>query len=223
MPNINDNDLLIIICSKNPNEVFTKCIDQLRLFYKSNILVVDSDSDKNLEIYDNIKNKYENIEISLIKNKNWEYGAYKYGFNKYPNYKMYLCFQESILLKEKIKLEEKYLYLIYTTQGWSSYRKEWMNVSLELIKNTELFDYYNNNIKSNFLLCQHNSFIFNNNTMKDMFNTLIYPPKNKIGEMAYERLFGLFIQKYTDKYKKKNNYIVTNIRKKINKVSQKKN
>ena len=66
MNTIIDEDLLIIVCSKNPNDIFIKCIDALRLFYTSKILVVDSDSDKNLEIYDNIYNKYNNKSSSII-------------------------------------------------------------------------------------------------------------------------------------------------------------
>ena len=90
MVEVDESDLLIIVACKNPNSVFSNCIHSLRKFYNSKILVVDSDSDKNLEVYKGISEKYENVEIDMVQNKNWEYGAYKYGFEKYPNYKMYL-------------------------------------------------------------------------------------------------------------------------------------
>lgn len=218
MNTIIDEDLIIIVCSKNPNEIFIKCIDSLRLFYTSKILVVDSNSDKNLEVYDNIINKYNNIEISMIKNKNWEYGAYKYGFNKYPNFKMYFCLQESCILKQRIEIEnEDNIYLYTNTTGWKHFSKH-MNRIPNLIKNTKLYDYYKKTINSNFNLCTHNLFIVNNKIIEKIFKKLPNPIMDKIDEMCYERLLGLFFEKYA----LDNHYKIKDIKKYIEKIHQKK-
>ncbi len=193
---VDENDLLIIVVCKNPNKVFSNCIRSLRKFYNSKILVVDSDSDKNLEVYKDILEKYKNLEIDMVQNKNWEYGAYKYGFEKYPNYKMYLCLQESIILKRKIKLKEKNIYLIPHISGWRAYRVG-QTIGFNLIKETKLFDYYQKRYRTRFMVCAHNSFIVDNKTISELFNTLTFPPSNKLEEMAYERIFGLFFEEYS--------------------------
>ena len=216
MNNIDENDLLIIVACKNPNEIFKTCIHKLRSFYSSKILVVDSESDKNLEVYKQITEKYKNIEVSMAQNKNWEYGAYKYGFEKYPNYKMYLCFQESILLRKKIKLKEKNIYLIPHISGWRSY-KIGQEIGFNLIKETKLVDYYQNRYQTRFMVCAHNSFVVDNKTISEIFNTLTFPPSNKKEEMAYERLFGLFFEKYSSNPKS-----IINISKNIQKIHQNK-
>ena len=194
MGEVNESDLLIIVACKNPNKVFSNCIGSLRQFYNSKILVVDSDSDKNLEVYKDISEKYENVEIDMVQNKNWEYGAYKYGFEKYPNYKMYLCFQESILIRKKIKLKENNIYLIPHISGWKSFRQG-PEIGINLVKDTKLLPYYKRRHQARFMLCAHDSFIVDNKTIKELFNTLTVPPSNKFEAMAYERLFGIFFEK----------------------------
>jgi hypothetical protein len=54
---------------------------------------------------------------------------------------------------------------------------------------------YNNIINSPFTLAQHSSFIVNNSVMKDIFKTLVSPPKNKRGARSYERVFGIYFIK----------------------------
>ena len=68
MVEVDESDLLIIVVCKNPNNVFSNCIRSLRQFYNSKILVVDSDSTKNLEVYKDISEKYENVEIDMVQN-----------------------------------------------------------------------------------------------------------------------------------------------------------
>lgn len=212
MVEVDESDLLIIVVCKNPNNVFSNCIRSLRQFYNSKILVVDSDSTKNLEVYKDISEKYENVEIDMVQNKNWEYGAYKYGFEKYPNYKMYLCFQEGILIRKKINLRENNIYLMPHISGWKAF-KQGKEIGFNLIKDTKLFDYYQKRYRTRFIVCAHNSFIVDNKTISELFNTLTFPPSNKLEEMAYERLFGLFFEKYSTNLKS-----ITNINRYIQKI-----
>ena len=44
---------------------------------------------------------FPNVEIFFIKNKNYEYGAWKYALSIYPNYDIYFCIQDSIIVKKK--------------------------------------------------------------------------------------------------------------------------
>lgn len=41
-------------------------------------------------------------------------------------------------------------------------------------------------------MAQHCSFIVTNNTIKNIFDILINPPKNKQESCSYERVFGLY-------------------------------
>ena len=70
------------------------------------------------------------------------------------------------------------------------------SLGIELLKNVDLE--YKEIIDTKFTLATHNSFICTNYTIKNIFKNLINPPKNKDGECAYERLFGLYfiIKKY---------------------------
>ena len=67
------------------------------------ICIIDSDSN-NFEKYNIIKNIFPLVDIHYVKNKNYEYGVYKYGFSKYPNYDIYYCTQDTCIIKKKIDL-----------------------------------------------------------------------------------------------------------------------
>lgn len=69
---------------------------------------------------------------------------------------------------------------IYPLNIWVS--NYWKNVKLE----------YKEIINTNFNLATHSSFIATNYTIKNIFETLINPPKNKEESCCYERLFGLY-------------------------------
>ena len=203
------NDILIIICSKNPKPYLLTNIHNYQNFYtNSKIIVVDSDS-TDFTIYDKIKKIYPAVELHFIKNKNWEFGAYKYGYEKYPNFTTYICIQDSLLPKQKVNIDSNELYFFVYKQnsqlhnsGWNYYKKSIdrrIFLSKRLMENTIYSDFWMKSIKRNFGICCHISFIIKNEILKQMIDTLPVLPINKAEEMAYERIFGLFAEYH--KYK----------------------
>jgi len=185
---------LICICSKSPNPLLYHCIEQLYKIqvddtYK--ICVVDSDSD-DLSNYDAVKQSFPEVDICFIKNKNYEYGAWKYALSKYPCCKTYFCIQDSNIIHKRINLDlldDKNVYTFHHHSGYNSH-KEILQKGIENLKNSGLN--YDQIIYTNFNLAQHSSFIVNNKIMKDIFETLTLPPIDKIGSCFYERNFGIY-------------------------------
>ena len=90
-------NVLICISSKYPNPQLYDCINSLYKIqinqhqnYIYKIIVLDSDSD-NFINYLKIKEQFPKVNIHMIKNKNYEYGAWKYSFDTYPNFDIYFC------------------------------------------------------------------------------------------------------------------------------------
>jgi hypothetical protein len=197
---MNDNNILIIICSKSPNPNVYDCVKNLYDIQIKNdinnnykIVIVDSDSD-DFTNYEKIKKDYE-VEILDIKNKNYEYGAYKYAYEKYPNYNVYVCLQDTLILKNKFDINsvnnnQSYVFINY--DGYI-YLPEYKDIGIRKLKNASL-NYENYiDINENFMLAQHNSFIISNSVMKDIFNTFKNDfPLNKKDSEIYERNFGIY-------------------------------
>lgn len=210
--------LLIIICSKNPTEILIQNIINLyKIFniYDLKICIIDSCS-TDLTIYNQISKKFPLIEIHFPNNKNYEYGAYKYGYFKYPDYDIYCCIQDSFLINENIdisKINDKTALTYHTSSYISGFNAHpsIKPLAIELLRNVDLE--YKKIINTNFTLATHSSFICTNYTIKNILETLINPPINKDGSCCYERLFGLyFIIK---------NYNTINISDKVNKIHNK--
>ncbi len=198
---MNDNNVLIIICSKSPNPNVYDCVKNLYDIQIKNdinnnykIVIVDSDSD-DFTNYEKIKKDYE-VEILDIKNKNYEYGAYKYAYEKYPNYDVYVCLQDTLNLKNKFDVGLVSDYQSYTfmndTRGYTPISYYIKENGIEKLKNTGLNYEQKMDIYSNFILAQHNSFIINNNVMNDIINTFKEMPENKKDSEIYERNFGVY-------------------------------
>ncbi len=187
-----DKKILITICSKSPNEILYNNILKLKEFYsEAKIIIIDSDS-SDFYIYNKIKNEFNDIEIHYIKNKNYEYGAWKSGYSMYPNYDIYICIQDSIIINKYIDfshITSNDAFIIYHISGFNSHI-EIKPHALSLLENTKLN--YNNIIDTKFILAQHSSFIVTNERLNDMLITLCNPPINKEDSCAYERIFGLY-------------------------------
>lgn len=190
---------LILICSKSPNPHLYECIDKLYKIQinndKSNnykICVIDSDSE-DFTNYEKIKQDFPNVELCFVKNKNYEYGAWKYGYSTFPNYDIYFCIQDTIIIKSKIPLHavnDNYSYSFdkYNTGYFHApYLKE---EGIEFMEDSGLD--YKGEIEQWFPLAQHSCFIVSNSVIKDIFLTLKRAPTNKAGSMIYERNFGLY-------------------------------
>jgi len=188
-----EKELLIIISSKSPNHFLIDNIKQLYKLYDAKICIIDSDSSI-FETYDIIRNTYTSnqVDIHLIQNKNYEYGAWKYGYELYPDYKKYMCIQDSICIHKEIDIDivdDNNAITFFNPSGFTSHPPI-MQMSTEFMKDSGL-DYLNI-INQHFNLATHCTFIVSNNVIKNIFDTLKVPPTNKDGSCAFERIFGLY-------------------------------
>jgi hypothetical protein len=186
---------LIVISSKFPNPTLYDCINnlykiQIQEEQNYKICVIDSDSE-DFTHYDKIK-YFPNIGIHFIKNKNYEYGAWKYAHAFYPNYDIYFCIQDSFIIQKKIDLSNINNTTVYTLHNSSGYNShiDIKEQGIEYLKKSGLN--YESIIDTNFNLAWGNSFIVNNYVIKDIFDTLQDEPIDKNGSCIYERNFGLY-------------------------------
>ena len=193
-------NILVCICSMYPNPSLYNCIKTL---YKEQINVpasnvdtykihvVDSDSTDDT-YYKEVEKDFPDVEIHMVKNKNYEYGAWKYILDKYPEFDLYFCIQDSIMIKSYINLSivnDKTAYAFHSYSGYH-YGLPMKDAGIENLKGSRLN--YEPLIDTRFNLAQHNSFIINNKTIKDIFEHLKIPPVNKDGSCFYERNFGIY-------------------------------
>lgn len=204
--------VLITICSKSPNPCVYECIYRLYKFqinttptskacivdrlhpsqitYK--VCIVDSDSE-DITNYTKIKSDFPDVDIHLVKNKNYEYGAWKFAYTHYPSHAVYMCIQDSVLLTRHISLDNitnTTAYTFYHDSGYNSdpaiKRQGINNLKQSSLDHTSIL------IDTNFRLAQHSCFIVTNEVIADIFRTLPVPPVDKVGSCFYERNFGLY-------------------------------
>tara|TARA_Y100000389_G_scaffold178371_1_gene191501 strand:+ start:17152 stop:17826 length:675 start_codon:yes stop_codon:yes gene_type:complete len=194
--------LLITICSKDPSGELIENINNLQTVfneYDKKICIIDSGSTI-LNIYEEISEKFPLVEIHFLNNKNYEYGAYKHAYHKYPDYDIYCCIQDTFLIVNDINISEIDDKTVFTYESRTGFK--WCNDAHrqeieKLLINVDIGEY-----KlwwcSNFNLATHNSFICNNYAINNIFETLTNPPVNKCGSVCYERILGLyfFLKKY---------------------------
>jgi hypothetical protein len=190
---------LITIVSKSPNTILYQCIYNLYKFQikdesAEKICVVDSDSD-DISIYNKISEDFPNVDICLIKNINYEYGAWKYAYTQYPNYDIYMCIQDSVIPINTVPLSiinNETVFVFYEDSGYNSHMSI-KELGIDSLKKSKLNEFkYSEIIHTDFRMAGHNSFIVNNYIMKDILNTFTDPPVNKDGSCIYERNFGLY-------------------------------
>jgi len=192
-------NIIICICSRYPNPLLHECIEelyknQINICKDNNIYaihVVDSDSEDTM-YYKQIEKDFPDVQIHMIKNKNYEYGAWKYILDTYPNADTYFCIQDSTVSNNYIDLKKiddtnAYTFHCHSGYNWHLCIKE---LGIENLKGSGLD--YEKIIDTNFNLAQHSSFIVNNKIMKDIFKYLTIPPTNKYGSCFYERNFGIY-------------------------------
>jgi hypothetical protein len=188
----------ICICSKYPNLYLYTCIENL---YKHqinkdpekiyNIHVIDSDS-SDLIYYKDIERDFPRVNLHFIKNKNYEYGAWKHIYMKYPQYNIFFCIQDTICINKYIDLNvlnNNTAMIFFDHAGYYSDPPA-KPFGLEVLRDSNLS--YETIIDVTFTMAQHNCFIVKNNIIKDIFNHLTIPPNNKIDACSYERIFGIY-------------------------------
>lgn len=188
--------VLICISSRYPNPLLMDCIERLYRIqigdgnaYK--ICVVDSDSN-NLMHYVEVAQRFPEVEIHLVKNRNYEYGAWKYISNRHSNYDVYFCIQDSNLIEKCIDLSVVNDSTAYTFHHESGYHTH-TSIKQKGIDNLKkgTLDYAPL-VDTHFLLTQHSAFIVNRKTLGDIFISLPEAPVDKDGSCFYERNFGLY-------------------------------
>lgn len=194
--------VLYVICSCAPNPFLYGCIEslcsrQIDCSTENKICIVDSDS-SNFSQYERVKTAFPDVEIHYAKNKNYEYGAWKYALEQYPDYDVYFCIQDSLHVQSKINLHDvndKTALLFYHVSGFHSIYPPGVPViipseAIELIKDSGLD--YSQVINTRFTLATHSSFVVSNAVLRDIFTTLTKPAVSKGDSINYERVFGLY-------------------------------
>ena len=187
---------LIIISSKSPNPFLYNCIDNLyKIQIRNNpnykICVIDSDSD-DFTNYNKIRKEFPAVELHFIKNKNYEVGAWKYAYSKYPNYDTYFCIQDSNIVNSYLDtsiVNNQNVYTYHHNSGYNSHLNI-KQMGMNLLNYTGLD--YTSIINTNFTLAQHLIVVVDNSTMKDLLNTFKELPIDKNGNCCYERNIGIY-------------------------------
>lgn len=191
--------VLVTICSRNPNfDYLSQNIDyfhNLLQGYQFCICIVDSDSDVFTE-YQKIEQKYPEVIIHYVKNKNYEYGAYKYAYQTHPNYDIYVCIQDTTIFTKKINLENVTNNQAFIFRHHSGFLLDHkcIRFAMKVLSKSpfEYPDYAASDDVCKFPFAQHCSFITTKQNMEDIFKSLTIPPKTKLNSRSYERLFGLY-------------------------------
>ena len=190
--------ILVVISSKSPNPYLYRCIANLYHIqirpdtdsgnqYK--IVVVDSDSD-DITNYHKVQYDFPEVEIGFVQNRCYEYGAWKYAYELYPQEDIYFCIQDTNLLQHPIDLslvQEKRAYTFHVDSGFDL---EIRDLCRELLAPSGLD--YEPYFGRNFCIATHSIFIVHKDTIMDIFRTLPIPPTNKHGSNSTERIFGLY-------------------------------
>ena len=83
------NKVLITYSCFNPPTTLVESIQSVYDYFdigtdqSYKIICIDNDSSIT-STYDEVREKYPNVEIVYTKNKNYEWGAYKYAYENYP-------------------------------------------------------------------------------------------------------------------------------------------
>lgn len=192
--------IAFVICTKESNHIYN-CVDSIKKHYEdsADIIIVDSCStDKR---YFELKEKYSNVLIEDICNKNYEYGAIMHGFNKYQEYDVYIFIQDAVSITKKIKEistinnDEMYVLGNYeVSSGWSADPR---SKEIFYAKSPEFpkFDFE----KDKFIIAQWNCFIVDRQTFKKIIESELFfkahPADEKIMSQAWERIWSIIFQK----------------------------
>lgn len=186
-----------VICCKHIKErtLVFDCVDSIKKFHpECDIIVVDSDS-KDKSYLEELRQ--DEIITEDIKNKNYEYGATVYVFNKYKDsYKNYLFIQDSLVLNKPCDFKccnERNIVVgwIYPT-GWEKdlEAREWAE--------QYAWDHTQGHLPEPKEIINHNTFAISANLMGEVVDSSSFknwkPPNCKVGSRAWERIWQIVFQ-----------------------------
>jgi len=192
------NTLAFVVCTKESKYIY-ECVDRIKKYYgnSADIIIVDSCStDKK---YFELKDKYSNVFIEDICNKNYEYGSIMHGFKKYNDYETYVFIQDSVYVDEdipqigQIKNDEVYVFgTDAVNSGWNS----------DHLAKTEFYEKHKNFPVLDghtFMIAEWNSFVINKQTFNKVINSSIFaealPPDKKFLSSSWERVWAIIFIK----------------------------
>lgn len=186
--------IAFVVCCKESKYIYD-CVESINALYQdiADIIIVDSCSDD--KKYFELSQKFSNVSIEDICNKNYEYGAILHGFKKYNQYEKYVFIQDALKIHSKIVeidvVNDNEVYLFGkpgpANSGWA------------LDPSAKLYFYERNpkipKIDGKFLICQWNCFLINKNTFNKIINSDIFcaaePAHNKLSSRAWERVWSI--------------------------------
>ena len=185
---------LAIICARNPTDILLRTIIGLNEHYSDfDIVIIDSNSEET-DTYDTIKKDHPHVNIHFIKNKNYEFGAYKAAYKLYPNYDIYMCLQDAVTPLKRFPFEEMgdndVCHLPhYSGLSWG----EGLPTIKGLLKGTEYHKTFSDlwEKKTEFSLTTLNFFVVKNPLLKKLIETLPNLPKDKTGSCSFERVLSI--------------------------------
>lgn len=188
--------IAFVVCCKESKYIYD-CVESINKIYQdtADIIIVDScSSDKS---YFELSQKFSNVFIEDICNKNYEYGAILHGFKKYNQYEKYVFIQDALKIHsriseiEKIKDDQVYLF------GDHAINSGWLSDAAAKLYFYERYPKMPQ-IDGNFLICEWNCFSINKNTFNKVINSEIFlnvePAHNKLSSQAWERIWAIIFR-----------------------------
>lgn len=191
------NKTLFVISCKESNLIYD-CVQSIKNNYGNEVDIVIVDSCSADKKYFELKEKYSNLFIEDVCNRNYEYGAIVYGFKKHNQYENYAFIQDAIRFKQRIvaieNIEDGKILL------FGDHNK---NTGWTLDPDAKSYFHRKNpsfpSVDGNFSMAEWNSFCVNRNTFERLINSEIFIsatiPENKMGSRAWERVWGVLFLK----------------------------
>jgi len=199
---MNMKDRLCVISTKNPTTVLLETISAVQKYYPEfDIVVVDSDSTQK-EMFIHVPS---DVIIEYAENKNWEFGAWKFAFQKYNHYKVYMFIQDSLTPISRISSLDRYYFpygTFYSYHYNTTFQKgEQLDKIINIYEHTHLHFLSELDPSTPIIVMSHNSFITNHANVPNILQ--LDDPylqkkiiKTKIHSMLNERIGGILANVY---------------------------